>query len=329
MEMSSLGSPAARSLLLGWAFFLGAASQLQAVDTYREGYDAGYADGLDAGRQDARSGRAFDFANKRFYQMAERGFKPDVHERDVYVVAYRRGFEDGYGKGYGLDETPAVPAVSSAVVPVRAADEPRPAAILRDRPTPSEDVEVPAGIQIKARLLSTLSTQYNGRGDPFRAEVAEDVRVGREMVIPRGTRLSGSVTHVKRAGRIKGRAEMNLRFDRLEFPGGVSVPLEATVVSIEERAREEVKDGEGTLQGPGGKAEDARKVGVSTGLGVLIGILTGGKRGAKVGAIGGALGGVAGVLITRGEDIYLYPDTEFVIKLDEKIRVPSPLLQRP
>ena len=91
---------------------------------------------------------------------------------------------------------------------------------------------------------------------------------------------------------------------------------------------EKIKDGEGTIQGRGGKGADAKKVGVSSGLGALLGVLTGGGKGAKVGAAVGAASGLAGVLMTRGSDVVLYPETQLTIRLDKPASYTGTLVRR-
>jgi type IV secretion system protein VirB10 len=288
-------------------------------DTYRQAYDSGYEDGQTAGTQDRISRKPFDFANNPSYQDGLRGFKTGSHDRDVYIVAYRRGFEDGYEEGYGLVENkgetpPDSPSLQSNTQ----------TGILGQ---PTNRNIIPTGTEIKTRLLETLSSRRNERGDEFYVEVLEPVKIEQTVSIPRGTRIHGTITYVKRAGRIKGRSEMNLKFDEMEFPDGNKIPIDATVASIEERADEEVKDGEGTIQGQGTKGKDAKKVGAAAGLGALLGVLGGGGKGAKIGAATGAVAGLAGVLATRGDDIVLYSETELILRMDRDAAFVSGLLR--
>lgn len=287
-----------------------------AQDTYREGYDAGYTDGVEAGSRDRNEGQPYDFANKMAYQEASRGFDDNSHDRDVYAVAFQRGFEDGYEEGYGLGRGRQAPQGSST-----SAQRSFPSVAVSGRTT------VPKGTQMRVRLLQTLTTQRNEIGDDFRAEVVEPLLIDGEEVISARTRIYGVISHLKRAGRIKGRSEMNLKFTQIDLPHGNSVPIEASVVSVEERRDEEVKDDAGTVQGPGEKGKDAKKVGTSTGIGALIGILTGGAKGAKIGAAVGAVAGLAGVLATRGSDMVLHSETELVIRLDQDISLSTGVLR--
>jgi len=291
----------------------GFAAEAAQPDTYRQAYDAGHEDGLVAGRKDRSSHRPFDFANNQSYQDALRGFQEGVHDRDVYIVAFRRGFEDGYEEGYGLVE--------------RRTDESDSVSPPPDRQTalvgqPTNRKLIPKGTEFRACLLETLSTKINERGDNFTAELVRPIEVDSQIVIPEGARVHGTITYLKRAGRIKGRAEMNLRFNEIELTDGTVIPIEGTVKSIEERADEEVKNEEGTLQGSGSKGKDLRKIGTSSGLGALLGALAGGGKGAKIGAATGAIGGLAGVLFTRGDDVVLFPETELVIRLDRDTLIP-------
>lgn len=294
--------------LIGVLFFLTTPffSHVAGQETYRIAYDVGFEDGRTAGKSDREGRRAYDFANNGFYQDADHRFEEGVHDRDVFLLAYRRGFEDGYEKGYGLG---AARELTVSQIP------PADSAMLE------HSCRLPEGTEIEVKLLDLLSTQQNERGDSFSAEVMESVDCNEEVVVPVGTRISGNITHLKRAGRVRGRAEMNLEFVEIVLPGGGKVPITATVASIEERVEEEVKDSEGTISGKATTSEDIKRIGGGTGIGALIGVLAGGGKGAKIGAAVGAVAGVAGTLATRGDDIILYPDTRLVIKLNREADV--------
>jgi hypothetical protein len=296
------------------------------AETYREAYDNGFRDGRDAGRQDRQNDRLFDLANRREYQQADNGFDGDRHDREVYLVAYRRGFEDGYEEGYGLATSSGDEETSTAT----RADPPR-TKVRRDRPDlpPGSSTrafgQLPVGTRVEIQLRDTLSTKYSERGDSFRARVVEDVHDGQRVVIPRGTRIEGEVAYSKRAGRIRGRAQINLRFDELRLPDGRRISFEAKVVDIERQSPEKVKEkgDEGTIVAPGGAGEDAKGVGKKAGVGGVIGVITGGRKGAAIGATAGAVAGLAGILMTRGRDAVLESGTELTIELIADLNVPS------
>lgn len=284
-------------------------------DTYREAYDAGHSDGMTAGQLDRSTRKPFDFANKVDYQEARRGFDRETHDREVFVVAYRRGFEDGYEEGYGLgrDRQGATPA--AAVASMQA-----PEAVLGRK-------VLPKGTELEVRLLETLSTQRNEAGDRFRAEVARPVEIDGQVVVPAQSQLVGVITHLKRAGRIRGRSEMALHFRQIELPDGAELPCDASLVALEPRREGEVQDDSGTIRAQGEVGEDVRRVGTSAGIGALIGILSGGRGGARTGAAIGVVAGTAGVLVTRGSDIVLNAETEMTLRLERDLTVATGVMR--
>ena len=189
-------------------------------------------------------------------------------------------------------------------------------------------VILPAGTRIRMQLLQVLSTRQNKSGDMFRAEVVEDVLVGKQLIVPKFTLSNAVVTRVKRAGRIRGRASMNFRFRELEFQNGKTIDIEGRVVSIERGSKTasrqgdpEIKDDEGTIQAEGTKSTDVKRVGISSTFGALIGVLAGGKRGAVRGVATGTAVGAAGTLISRGRDLYIDRQTKIIIELDEDVEI--------
>ncbi len=294
------------------------AEKIGAAQTYREAYDLGYEDGRQAGIQDQRQQRLFDLANRKEFQTADHGFQDERHDREVFLVAYRLGFEDGYEEGYGLRTGSSDSADSSAPPPTPALDERPRASTVRSARSPTV---LPAGTEFGVELLDTLSTQFNEKGDTFRARVFRDVQFHQRTVIPEGTQLYGRITHLKRAGRIRGRAQMSLRFDELRFLDGRNIGFEATLVGIDQRSNEKLKDEEGTIEASATKGEDMGKVGKTSAVGALIGVMAGGKTGSGVGALGGAAVGLGRVLLTRGKDAQLETRTRLRIRLIEDLEL--------
>ncbi len=284
-------------------------------DSHQIAYDTGHADGVAAGQGDRAAGRYFDFANKKGYQQADHGLDPLKHDPQVCRLSFRHGFEDGYEKGYDLDLGDEVGVVASKPLPRRAEQAPTGAR------SALSGGELPEGTEFRIKVLGTLSTRSSQVGDRFDAEVVEDVLAGQNPVIPEGTEVRGSVTHVKRAGRIAGRARMTIALKELLFEDGSTLPIDARLVSIEEHNGGKVKDDGSTVEAGGSKKEDLKNVGTAAAIGTLIGILGGGRRGAKVGAGTGAAGGLAGVLITRGRDVLILSETEMVVRLKRPLVV--------
>ena len=157
----------------------------------------------------------------------------------------------------------------------------------------------------------------------FRAELAEDFDLSGGDVIPEGTRIYGTISRLKRAGRIRGRAEMELQFSRIEITRGYSLSLNAQMIGLIQKTGSRVGSGDGTITQESGVRGDMGRIGASAGIGALIGVITGGGSGAGKGAVVGAAGGLVGTIITRGDDIHLLSETEVIIRLVDDLSVPK------
>jgi type IV secretion system protein VirB10 len=130
------------------------------------------------------------------------------------------------------------------------------------------------------------------------------------IVIPPGSAVAGTVTSVKRPGRVKGRGELYLRFDSLSLPNGVTRDFKSRPGGLDGDTGATLDREEGKIQSPGTKGDDARRTGQAAGTGAAIGSIAGsvggrGAMGAGIGAAAGAAGGLAGVLLSRGEETVL------------------------
>ncbi len=148
-------------------------------------------------------------------------------------------------------------------------------------------VAVPAGTPISIRLGATVSTETANAGDAVEGTVVKDVSVDGRVVIPAGSVVTGAVTEAVRPGRVKGRAQLAIRFTAVKL--GTAQQAMATGAIV--------REGEAT------KSEDAKKVGIGAGAGAVVGAILGGGKGAAKGAAVGAAGGTGVVLATRGEDV--------------------------
>ena len=177
------------------------------------------------------------------------------------------------------------------------------------RPALAKNVKLPEGKKIHFTLNQTLRSDRSREGDKFSGVVSRNVRVGDKTVIPEGAVVRGTVTSVKRSGRVKGKAEMELSFDEIELPNGKTLDLAASLTELDDK--EEVTE-EGGVQAEGTKKRDA----------ATIGAIAGGGKGAAIGAGAGAAAGTGVVLATRGKEVYLKRGTEMAIQLDRSLTVP-------
>jgi len=192
-------------------------------------------------------------------------------------------------------------------------------ALALPRPAAATNVKLPEGKKIHFTLNQTLSSDRSREGDKFSGVVSRNVRVGDKTVIPEGAVVRGTVTSVKRSGRVKGKAEMELSFDEIELPNGKTLDLAASLTELDDK--EEVTE-EGGVQAEGTKKRDAATIGAGAGIGAAIGGIAGGGKGAAIGAGAGAAAGTGVVLATRGKEVYLKRGTEMAIQLDRSLTVP-------
>lgn len=188
---------------------------------------------------------------------------------------------------------------------------------------PGEYVIQP-GTKIPLSLINSVSTKHSAEGDRIYLETVFPILVNSRVVIPPGSYVAGTITQVKRPGRVKGRGELYLRFDSLTLPNGVTRDFRARIGGLDGRANEELDKGEGKVKSEGNKSGDARTVGEAAAAGASIGVIAGGAAGrygmgAGIGAAAGAAAGIMSVLLTRGPDAVLAKGSTIEMVLDRPV----------
>jgi hypothetical protein len=281
------------------------------------GYRTGYSDGYQAGVNDLANNAARDFRNKTEYERGDRAYNSNYGPLAEFRDGYQQGFEVGYGAGF--DRKPfdsSIPADlkrrtedSTVNYPIDQNKSPDSAS---QQPQPSQNVvlnTIPRDTIMRVELLSNLSTDASQKGDQFQARVIEPKEY-------EGATIEGRVVSVKRAGRARSTAQLQLSFDEIKFQDGHTSKMSAQVIEVIRNGGEGVGkvDSEGGVQGTNSTKNDVQKVGAAAGIGALIGAITGGGVGAAVGATIGAGVGTAGVLSQRGRDIQLYRGQQLRIR---------------
>jgi hypothetical protein len=139
------------------------------------------------------------------------------------------------------------------------------------------------------------------------------------VVIPKGSIVTGSVSHVQRPGRFRGKAVMNLLFESVRIPGKSPLPIVASLVRVDPEGS---TGEEGTVTGKGSVGKDAGTVARPGLAGAGIGGLIGGGKGAAIGAGIGAAAGLGTVFATRGKDLEVRRGSTMEIVLDRPLPVP-------
>lgn len=180
------------------------------------------------------------------------------------------------------------------------------------------------GTRIPLSLINSVSTKHSAIGDRVYLETAFPVVVNGKVVIPPGSYVMGTVTQVKRPGRVKGRGELFVRFDSLTLPNGVTRDFRGRIEAMDARAAEDFDRTEGKISSEGNKGGDARTVGEAASAGASVGAIAGAAsgnwgKGLGIGAGAGAAAGLVGVLLTRGPDAVLARGSTVEMVLDRNL----------
>jgi hypothetical protein len=195
----------------------------------------------------------------------------------------------------------------------------------REQAQPANGIyRIEPGTHILLNMINSISTKQAVVGDRIYLETAFPVLAAGRIVIPQGSWVTGTVTEVKRPGRVKGRGELQVRFDSLTLPNGVNRNFRADLGALDARNEGSLKREDSKINGPDDKKGDVGTVVGTTAAGTVIGSGVGAAagnvaRGAGIGAGGGAAAGLLGVLLTRGPDASLPKGSTVEMVLDRPI----------
>src|SRR6267154_2308306 len=277
------------------------------------GYRTGYSDGYQAGVGDVSRNANREFRNKAEYDRADRAFNSAWGSPEEYRDGYRQGFEVGYNAAF--DHKPFDSTIppdlkrrtedSTVQYPIDPSNK-TPGNNTPGNNTPSNSgpdnaFVLPRDTIMRVELMNNLTTDASQKGDRFQARVLEPNQF-------QGAVLEGHIEQVKRPGKAKGSAQLQLAFDEIKMPSGRSSRISAQVIEVIPNGGSQgvgKVDSEGGVQGQSSTKGDVQKVGGAAGIGAVIGLIAGGGAGAAIGATIGAGVGTAGVLTQRGIDIRL------------------------
>jgi hypothetical protein len=178
--------------------------------------------------------------------------------------------------------------------------------------------DIPKGTHVLLRLENSITSRTAQPGDMVYFRTASPIIVGSRVVVSPNSYAQGTVTVVKRPGRVSGRGELGLRLDTLTLANGRVFQFSGAVDSV---------DAEGTGQ-RASKEEGIVRQGPDTGRDAVT-VTTRGAQGAAIGAVvdrsvtgagigggAGAAAGLAQVLLTRGRDVELRRGATIDVVLD-------------
>jgi len=214
----------------------------------------------------------------------------------------------------GLDQDPSQPVARAdeygqAQVQVPQS-QPQGPAMRRYEPPPPyglpEWVTIPAGTFVTVRVNQPLSSDRNQTGDFFTATLMQPVVVNGIVVAQRGQTVTGKVAEAKKAGRGSGLSRLALQLNGLTVADGTQATMQSSLFS---------------RNGQGRTGRDVATVGTTTAVGAAVGAAADWGRGAAIGAGAGAAAGIIGVLLTRGQETVVFPESLLTFRIENPVNV--------
>lgn len=169
------------------------------------------------------------------------------------------------------------------------------------------DVTLPVGTVLPVVLDGDVGSDISREDSMVRAHLSRAVSIDGATALAENSQVTGVITDATRAGKVKGRSHVSLRFTKL-VPQGADMSYQIETAAIGRTGKSEQK-------------KDAAKIGGSAAGGAIIGAIVGGKKGA---AIGGAVGGGAGTAVVmndRGEEVRLGKGTALTVRLEQPVTI--------
>ncbi|MGH9665531.1 MAG: hypothetical protein ACRD9L_13990, partial [Bryobacteraceae bacterium] len=171
---------------------------------------------------------------------------------------------------------------------------------------PGGDLTLPAGTLLTVRLTEPLSSDHNQAGDGFTAVLQQPLVADGLVVARRGQTVIGRVSVAEKAGRVKGVSRLGLVLGELTLVDGHQLPVHTEMFA---------HNGETSY------GRDGVGIGATTATGAAIGAAVNGGVGAGVGAAAGLVASIAGVMMTRGRQTVIYPETLLTFRLTAPVTI--------
>ncbi len=197
-------------------------------------------------------------------------------------------------------------APSSSSQPNSSASNSQPApAPVPAAPVAPPPVTIPSGTQLTIVLNDTIDSKIANDGDKFSATLAAPITVGGNIVLPVGTRASGTVVTAHSAGKLRATPCSRLRSTPC---GSAAIPTQFKPANLktQEKAAASVPP----------SAQAAAQLSARSS-----GAVAGGGKGAAIGALAGGGAGTAGAAFTGKKDITLPAETRLHFRLTAPVTV--------
>jgi hypothetical protein len=229
----------------------------------------------------------------------------------------------GTGPGTTADNPPAAAPNSAAPASPNAPPAPAPPPAPPSTPVQAEraapaappsrpaaptfrELTIPAGTTLSVKLTTPIASDTSKVEDPVRGTLSRSVVVSGATALPAGSEVVGSVLDAKESGRVKGKASVAFRFNRM-------------VVGDE---RHEIRTARIAREAASSRNSDVKKGAIGAAVGGVVGGIVGGAKGAVIGA---GAGGTGAVVATKGNEVRLGAGTIVTTTLQEAMTVRVPI----
>ncbi len=175
----------------------------------------------------------------------------------------------------------------------------------RDYPPVAYGPQIPAGAEVRVRMIESVDSERASLGQTFRASLDEPVYVNGQEALPRGVDVLTKLVEDRQSGRIQGRTVLTLALATITF-NGRTYDVTSSDVRTESSSR-----GQRSGEVIGGTAV----------LGAIIGGIAGGGKGAAIGAASGAAVGTGAEVLTNGQRVRIPSETRLTFRLQVPLQL--------
>lgn len=137
----------------------------------------------------------------------------------------------------------------------------------------------------------------------------------------RGAVIEGYLSGINRSGRVSGRSQITLNFERITLANGQTYDFAGFLQNVTDEKGDSVKiDTEGTVRGDSQTKETVKRGGIGAGLGAIIGGVIGGGGGAAIGAVIGGGAGAGSVVLQGRDELKLRKGSSITVQSSSSIR---------
>jgi hypothetical protein len=128
---------------------------------------------------------------------------------------------------------------------------------------PSNSLSLPDGTGIVGTLTTNLDTKHSRVGDRVEVEVTQDVKPAGQVLLRRGSHITGQVTLAYAFSKGNSNAKLEIMFDKVVAKSGEQIPTYLAICALAAKSdptKDDVQDGRGL-------AATSTNAGVNGGLG--------------------------------------------------------------